>query len=109
MPNAGIHGMRSMNWNSEDVVSKRSHKATVTANPRIEIASASQRMTPSRRPSLFGISSRSRAPASGRTHESVSMPGLSPQVVAEDQDDPDEERPGIRADRTGLQPTQPGC
>src|SRR5687767_9151661 len=96
MPNAGIHGTRSTNWKSAEFGSNRIHSASVTANEAIESASAAQRITPLRRPSPFGMSSRRMAPASGKAHESVSITlrvgSLSPEVIADDQNHADENR-----------------
>src|SRR5262245_5740150 len=134
MPNAGIHGARSTNWNSADDESNPAHSARVIPNEASATANASQRMRPSRRPSALPMSSRSSAPASGSAQETVSIrnrlpipssrlpsspvvqsgvgswnlgvAGSSPQVVPENDDDTDEQRAGIGAHRSGLEPPQ---
>src|SRR5262245_33480478 len=135
MPNAGIHGARSTNWNSAEDESNPAHSASVIPNEASETASASHRMRPSRRPSALPMSSRSSAPASGSAQETVSirdqlpnpnsqlpetpLPPLgagsrtlgvvvasSPQVVPQNHDDANEERAGIGAHRAGLKPPQ---
>src|SRR5687768_12101728 len=92
-----------------------------------------QRIAPLRRPSGLGMTSRSSAPTSGTSQESVSIPtpnfqiptptvpnrsrwalgigrweltGLSPQVVPQDYDHTNEHRACIREYRTGLQAAQ---
>src|SRR5688572_1730408 len=133
MPNAGIHGARSTNWNSAEDASNPAHNARVTPNEASETASASQRMKQSRRPSALPMSSRSSAPASGSAQERVSIlsqlpisnvqfpasPSTlgvgswrlgfvvsSPQVVTENDNHAHEERAGIGAHRAGLEPSQ---
>src|SRR5262245_3805163 len=124
MPNAGIHGYRSTNWNSEEAPSKRAQTTTVTANVATATASVSHRITPLRRPSAFPMSSTASAPTTGNNQESVrsiatpnsqrptpksqlrELTASSPQVKAQNDNDPDEHRAGIRAHRTGLQTAQ---
>src|SRR6185503_16903617 len=71
MPNAGIHGTRSTNWNSAETGSKYHQRSSVRAKAPIEMASESQRTIALRLPSRFGISRSSTAPASGTSQERV--------------------------------------
>ena len=76
--------------------------------------SAVHRTTASRRPSLFSMSSSSRAPASGRKTMVVSTSFSSvclrsPQEVGEDHHRPDHQRRGVGANRPGLQQPQPAA
>src|SRR5687767_9431054 len=128
MPNAGIQGTRSTNWNSADAGSNQIHNPIVTAKVAIATASASQRTSPLRRPSALPTSSSRTAPTSGTIQESVKsivnsqlpIPNSqsfrlevgswrlgvefsSPQVITEHDDDADEQRAGVGADRSGLQ------
>src|SRR5262245_14010379 len=100
MPKAGIHGTRSTNWKSAEAVSKPAQIASVTANTASETARASQRSRPSRRPPGLPTTTSTMAPASGNAHESVRSGkaigwSLSPEVVAEHQDDAAEQRAGV--------------
>src|SRR5678816_2318923 len=71
MQNAGIQGTRSTNWNSAEPGSKYHQRSSVSANAPMETASDSQRITPLRVPSRFGIRSSRIAPTSGISHERV--------------------------------------
>src|SRR5690349_12047184 len=81
-----------------------------------------QRTSAVRRPSPLPTNTSSNAPTTGSNHETVSngtfnqspvggsirsrQSCLSPEVVAQYQNDADEQRPGIRAHRSALQPPQ---
>src|SRR5688500_5093547 len=108
MPNAGIHGTRSTSWKSADAGSNHTQIASVMAKATSEKPGASRRISASRRPSALPINSSRIAAASGTTQESVSSIELpsSPQVIAEHDDDADEQRAGVGAHRSGLQAAQ---
>src|SRR6516164_4237312 len=109
MPNCGSHAWRTWNWNSALEGLKRAHRYSVAANATSDVTSATVRTTPSRSGrSPRPPATRTRnAPTSGRktiVESSISLPH---QIPAEDDHDADEQRRGIRADRTRLQQPQP--
>ena len=66
MPNAGIHGTRSRNWNSALLdMSKPAQSTSVAAKVASEVPSAMLRTSASRDPSRLPIKSRRIAPTTG--------------------------------------------
>src|SRR5688572_18049319 len=102
MPNAGIHGTRSTNCMSAECGSNCAHTTSVTTNSTSEMPSAAQRNRLFFLPSALPTNRRSSAPTSGRAHETVRSGKLSPQVIAQHQDDTQEQGAGVGADRPVL-------
>src|SRR5512138_728028 len=119
MPKAGIHKWRSTSWNSGEPGLNNAQMASVTPNAAMEMMSVSHRIRAVRRPSALPMTSTSSAPTTGRSHEiessgrlirdwllpagyrlpepeARSPKGSPPQVVPQNHDDADKERPGIR-------------
>src|SRR5688500_8830032 len=118
MPNAAIHGARSTIWKSPDEASNRAQSSSVSPKTTSDATSATCRTNPSRVPSRVGMNRSSTAAASGSATMDerignvirlLATPLVTPHVVAEHRDDPDEHRGGIDAHRAGLPPAQDGA
>src|SRR3990170_4637616 len=113
MPKAGIHSRRSTNWYSGAAAdgSKAAHSQSVSAKVAREATSATWRTRASRSPSR-PTSRTTTAAASGRKTIAVRIGNdigrcfLSPEVVAHHQDDAQEQRRGVHADRARLEPPE---